>query len=72
MNQWIILVMGIVYVLLIMIFLFFLIRQLLSDDGSSRLIRLYGEGGKKRRSWKGVIVSAGLLVVYSILYWIIL
>ena len=72
MNQWIILVTGMVYVLLIIIFLYLLIRQLLSSDSSTRLVRLYGEGGKKRRSWKSVIVFAGLLIVYSVLYWIVL
>lgn len=72
MSQWIILVMGIVYVLLIVLFIFLLIRQLFSSDGSTRLVRLYGDGGKKRRSWKGVIVSAGLLLLYSVLYWIFL
>lgn len=72
MNQWIIFAMGVIYVLLIILFLVFLIKQLLSSDGSTRLVRLYGEGRKKRRSWKNVIVSAGVLIVYSVLYWFVL
>ena len=72
MNQWIILVTGIIYVFLIVLFIFMLIRQLLSISGSTRLVRLYGKGGKRGRSWKGVIVFAGLLIVYSVVYWVIL
>ena len=72
MNQWIILAMGVVYVFLIILFVSLLIKQLLSGNSSTRLLRLYGEGGKKRSSWKGVVVSAGVLLVYSVLFWIVL